>query len=152
MLTTTMTNSTECDSYAYLSVTCQAPLAEVEAWMGVAGEPRSWSIGDAHRNPKLKPRSFTVWSLGSGIEQGMPLDDHLRAIWARLPPLGDALVRRPADWRGWLVCVARFASPNDPVTIAAGHFKMTATYRLDLDCDFYFDDDARDADGNLRFP
>ncbi len=148
-----MNPTTEHGAYAYLTVTCQSPLAEVEAWMGIAGGSGSWSVGDPRKNAKYGNYSFTMWCLGSGIDQGLPLDDHLRAIWPHLPPLRDALWKLPADWLARVACVARFASPNDAFAISAGHYRVAASYNLDLDCDFYFDDEsAFDADGNLRFP
>ncbi len=75
-----MSPSTEYDAYAYLAITCQAPLAEVEEWMGAAGERRSWSAGDSRGSPKYKPYSFTRWTLLSGVDPGLPLDRHLRAL------------------------------------------------------------------------
>lgn len=136
----TSRRSGEYDSYAYLSVTCDAPLAEVQGWFGLPGEANSFGIGMPRK--RLGAYKFTRWNLASGLPQGRYLDDHLRALWPKLLPLEEKLCNCPGGWKRYLVCVASFAAPDTPITLAGGNFKLMARYRLDLDFDAYFDADA----------
>ena len=83
---------------------------------------------------------FSMWSLGSGLEKGIPLDAHLTSLWRLIEDIKEQIITIPVEMKLTLQCVAHFAGQKEAFAISAGHFATAAYYRLDWDFDFYFDD------------
>lgn len=132
--------SAERDSYAYFTIISSQSLARIEHHMGASGDGRCWSNG--YQSPsKIGNYQFSRWSLLSGVERGRPIDEHLQALWRRLSVYREQIIQLPKDMERSVPCVGHFSSHFDPFQISSGHF-ATATYNgLNLDCDFYYDDD-----------
>lgn len=141
-----MPPSSEFNSLAYYTVTTQRPLSEIVAHFDADGEHSSWSIGDPRPRNNLLGYKFSRWSLASGLERSAVLDDHLRALWRRMNGFRQKIQGLPDDMDGWVKCVSYFKSHKDKVELAAGHFSTAAYYRVNVDFDFYFDDDFGDED------
>ena len=133
--------STECDSWAYLRITSERPLAEICDHLGFESDEPSWSIGDQRQNAPHSLYKFSCWKLKSGLEVGAPLDAHLISLWQRMASHRDVLCSLPNDMSACVQCVAHFKSHRDKVAIAAGHYSTAAYYQMNIDCDFYFEDD-----------
>ncbi len=129
----------ETDSYAYLNITGSGSVDLISAQLGL--EPDSgWSEGDPRsRNRGLY--TFSSWKFLSGEERGLPLDRHLRSLWKRIEPYKERLIHLGPEFSRQLTCVAWFPTKDSEITISAGHFSTAAYYRLDLNFDFYFEDD-----------
>ena len=136
-----MTIAAETDCWAYLKIISKRPLAAIESHIGRKADGRSWSVGDARRRPGQRPYDFSFWSWESGAVRGEPLDTHLRCLWRRLEPFRQALIDLPEDMKAYAQCVGKFATHQNPVSIASGHFATAASYRLVWDFDFYFGDE-----------
>ena len=132
--------SAERDSYAYFTIMSSLSLNDIETHMGMAGDGNCWSIGDPRKPPVPGTYSFSRWSLLSGVERGRPINKHLQALWRRLSAYREKITELPEGMDGSIICVAYFNSHLDNVEIASGHFATAAYYKLELDCDFYFDD------------
>lgn len=129
---------------ACLLIRSDLPLTAIEAHMGVAGELRSWSRGDARIAPRGQRRGvygFSLWRLNSGVEEGQPIEDHLQSLWRRMAPLRDRILALPDTMCATIDGTAAFASHRDRFTLSAGHYKTAACFGLPLDFDFVFDDD-----------
>jgi hypothetical protein len=132
-------NSTEYGSWAYLKLISQAPLEAICAHVGSSGDGRSWSIGDSSRTGV--PHRHSLWTLDSGLEKGVPLDAHIRALWKRIAAIRPEICSLPDEMTRVIQCVGHFKDHNDACKLSSGHFATAAFYRLDWDFDFYFDDD-----------
>lgn len=132
--------SSEYDSYAYFAIRSSLSLREIESHMGRSGDGSCWSNGDQRTPPKRGSYSFSKWTLLSGVEEGRPIDEHLRSLWRRLSVYREKLLNMPEELTASVSCVGHFHSHFDTVEIASGHFATAASYNLTLDFDFYFDD------------
>lgn len=132
--------SAERDSYAYFTITSSHSLEEIVGHMGASGDGRCWSIGD-QRSSGRGNYQFSRWSLLSGADRGRPIDEHLQALWRRLSVYRERIIRLPEDMERSVSCVGHFRTRFDKFQISSGHFATAAYYSLNLDCDFYFDDD-----------
>jgi hypothetical protein len=141
----------ESDCYAYLMVTSERPLSEIEAHIGIAGEDRSWSKGEDRKPPGRGQYSFSLWTLQSGVEKGLPIDVHLQSIWKKIVPYRTQLCGLPSSMKGFIQCVGTFSTRRDQFAVSAGHFSTAAYYRLSFDCDFYFDDDFGNDEEGQRY-
>ncbi len=140
--------SAERDSYAYFTITTSGPLDQIESLMGMAGDGRCWSKGDTRPSNK-GTYDFSRWSMLSGIERGKPIDDHLKALWRRLSVHREQIIRLPDYMERGVFCVGVFNTRHDKFQIASGHFATAAYFGVTLDCDFYFDDEFGDDDGEI---
>ena len=132
--------SVERDSYAYFTITSSHSLEKIESHMGASGEGRCWSNGD-QRPSNRGHYDFSRWSMLSGVERGKSIDEHLQGLWRRLSDYRENIILLPEDMHRSVPCVGYFASHFDKVQISSGHFATAAYYRVNLDCDFYFDDE-----------
>lgn len=79
--------------------------------------------------------------MNSGLEVGLPLDNHLKALWNKMKLIRPAIQNLPNEMSGMIQCVGQFKSHRDPFTLSSGHYATAAAYGLTTDFDFYFDDD-----------
>jgi len=133
--------SNERDSYAYFTIVSSSSLAELDALMGFSCDGKCWSKGDPRTSRDQSLHTFSRWSLLSGVERGRPIDEHLRALWCRMADCRESIIDLPEEVYRSVSCVGVFNSHLDTVEIASGHFRTAAYYNLNLDCDFYYDDD-----------
>ncbi len=134
-----MRTSSEYGCYAYFKVTSKQPLAQIAEHFGVEGEDRSWSIGDIRERVPSTQYDFSNWKMSSGLKVGMPLDSHLKALWTKMEVIRSAVCEIPDEMFGLIQCVGHFKGNREPFTLSAGHFSTAAYYRLQIDFDFYFD-------------
>ncbi|SLN20850.1 hypothetical protein ROA7450_00723 [Roseovarius albus] len=136
-----MSNSAEYDSYAYFGVTSELLLADINTYFGIPGEERSWSIGDIRKLGPGGKYELSSWKMKSGLKPGLPLEDHLTALWRRMERIREKVCEIPDEMHGVIQCVGYFKSHRDVCALSAGHYITAAYYQLNIDFDLYFDDD-----------
>ena len=141
----------EYKSWAYLSVTSERPLSEIEGHLGFAGEESSWSKGEDRKSPSQGQYPFSRWCLQSGVEEGLPIDVHLKSIWKKIVPYRTQICGLPSSMHGLIQCVGTFKTRRDQFAVSAGHFSTAAYYQLSFDFDFYFDDEFGDEKEGQRY-
>ena len=146
-----MTEQNGYKCYAYLSVTSERPLSEIEAHIGLGGEDRSWSKGEDRKSPSRGQYPCSRWRLQSGVAEGLPIDVHIKAIWKKISPYRVQICGLPSSMHGLIQCVGTFKSRRDKFTVAAGHFSTAAYYKVSFDFDFYFDDEFGDEREGQRY-
>lgn len=65
----------------------------------------------------------------------------MMALWQRIETHRRVLCELPDKMSSYIQCVGHFKSHHDKLAIAAGHYATAAYYQMNIDCDFYFDDD-----------
>ena len=141
---------TERGSFAYFTITSSRTLRDIEAYMGVAGDGRCWSIGDPRPN-KITIYDYSRWSMLSGVEHGRPIEEHLRSLWRRMSDIRELISQLPKDMNRSVACVGHFNSHFDQFEISSGHFATAAYYHAKLDCDFYFSDAFGDEEEGIPY-
>lgn len=93
--------------------------------MKAFGEVPCWSNGD-QRPSKRGHYDFSRWSVLSGVERGISIDEHLQALWRRLLDYREKIILLPEDMHRSVPCAGHFTPHFDKVQISPGHFATAA--------------------------
>lgn len=119
-------------TYAYLVVVGPTPPAEITRHLGIA-PTKAWTKDDP-RVPGGTPYGETRWTLGSGVAEDRPWEEHLGALLPLLESLKANLDDLPIGCEAGIQCVGYFRSANAGFSLSP--FLMAAVGRLGLEVDF----------------
>lgn len=125
--------------YAYLRITGPGSHETITKILGLRPS-EAWNVGDINSRNE-KPRTSMSWRLSSGLDDSIPLDQHIDAIFLVMQVKAEGVRELWVDYDLQLQCVGYY-----PATGHGAHFDREKVRRatqlgLAIDLDFYFVDD-----------
>lgn len=125
--------------YAYLRVTGPGLHETITDALGIR-PTEAWNVGD--ENPRNgKPRTFMSWHLSSGLDDRMPLSQHVEELFLILHTKVEGLRKLWVDHDLQLQCVGYFPATGHGAHFDREQIRQAAQLGLSFDMDFYYVDD-----------